>query len=216
MSLIYIPPNFQFTQIRLPVFGKTPWGLDTASVVWAGPAPKLDAFLKSLKQGSTLPACTGFHPAYGKMFLTSWTDTDATDFPIVTLSYVGTLNGALPDPLIYDDFSSGAGSQTAGDDGDAEDQRTWSITFYSPTRRFRYITDARPKSPKFNDYSGGPLPFPVIRSSVIVDGNGRYRSSSAGASWTPAAVLQSFPVSPIEGTPFFECEENWVGSYLEI
>jgi len=213
MSVKYTPPDFDYVQVRLPEFSKTPWGLDTASVMWVGPAPKLQSFVEGLRQGTILPAFSGFHSAYGSMFLTSWSDGSDQHFPPVTLQYAGLRNGALPDVIVSSEISSGSGSQTS-DDSEPADQRTWSVSFISPVAKYRYITDRRPATSRYG--YGTPVLGPTNRSSVIVDGNGRRRSGAAGLTFTPVGALQSFTVNPVEGTPFFECEESWIGTYQEI
>ncbi len=237
MSLVYSPANAPFQQVRLPIWGKSPWGLDTATIQWAGPAPKLDEFLGSLIQGVPLfpgsgsPGGAPDGPIYGgrsrssssgfvsspssvspAMYLSTWTTDPDPAFPRVDLNYIGTLNGALPDPLISDDLGTGAATQTIGDDGPPETQRNGSISFYSPQRTYRYIMDSRPTGPRFSDCVGGPVSNPSIRSFTITDGNGRRRSS--GISFTAGAELFGFVVDPVPGTPFFECTETWSGVFV--
>lgn len=204
MALIY-QGSSNWQQVELPVFGKTAWGLDTATVKWAGPAPDYGDFIGDLNQGSVL---TG----YPKMYLTSWTGDPHRSFPTASLVYTGLLSGALPDVLIGDEASSSTASQT-NDEGEPEDQRTWDIVYYSPIRRYRYITQTRVTSPQYSNWEGGAVGAPSILYSAIRDGNGRYRSGSGGLSWTPAGRLQTISCNPVEGTPFFECEEVWQGIF---
>lgn len=132
----------------------------------------------------------------------------------VTIEYKGLLNNAIPDPLISTGMSSGSTSATKSDTGDATSQRTWEIVFYSPTQTFRYVSNGRPRSPRFSSYEGGPVAGPSIMTQSITDGNGRRRTSAPGITLIPRAELSAFSTIPVPGTPYYECEETWRGVYL--
>lgn len=208
MSINFKEATVGYIEATWPRFSKTDYGLDVAQVVMSGPSTKLQSYLISLRQGTVMAG-------YSFMFLSTWDSDHHQTFPPVTLTYKGLLNGALPNPLTYDDFSSGTTSATKGDSGDAADQRTWEILFSSPVRRYRYITNVRPTGPKFSaSAASGPAGHPSVITQSIRDGNGRPRSSAPGIGFLYGAQLQGFSVEPIPGTPYFECEEVWAGVFV--
>lgn len=131
----------------------------------------------------------------------------------LNVEFKGLIDGAIPDPLIGSDISTGSVSATSGDDGDAEDQRTWEVVFSSPRRIYNYITDGRPTGPRFNDYVGGPVDAPSIIYQSIRDGNGRPRGSASGISLSARATLASLTANPVPGTSFYEVSEVWAGEF---
>jgi hypothetical protein len=129
----------------------------------------------------------------------------------VNVEYKGLLNGALPDALISSSLSTGSASATAGDSGAAEDQRTWEVVFYSPSRTFRYVLRSRPPSARYGWYAGLPSITPEVIFQSIKDGTGRNRSGAPGISQAVIGRLSAFNVAPVPGSPLFECEETWQG-----
>lgn len=130
---------------------------------------------------------------------------------VLTVEYKGILNNAIPDVLISSGLSTGSTSATSGSDGPAEDQRTWEIVYYSPTRTYRYVTNGRPSGPKYRDYKGGPVNSATIYTQSIKDGNGRPRGGTGTINLTYGAQLNGLVSNPVPGTPYYENEEVWAG-----
>ena len=206
MALTY-QGDTTWQQVENPVYGKTAWGLDTVSVKWRGPATGYKAFVDALEQGTVLSE-------YPKMYLTTWSGDHHHAFPAVTLVYTGLLSGDLPDVLVSDDGGISTASQTDDSAAEPSDQRTHEVVFYSPTRRYRYAAEERVETSQYSDWEGGAVDAPNIIYQRIKDGTGRNRATS-GLSWTPVGRLQGIHCNPIEGTPFFECEETWQGVFAE-
>lgn len=135
----------------------------------------------------------------------------------VTLEYKGLLNGALPDPVISTGLSTSSTSATGGDAGPPEDQRTWDILYFSPSRTYRYVANSEPRGPRFNSYISGAMGTPSMIYQQIRDGTGRPRSSVSNISLTAIAQISGFRADQVPGSkgPLFEVEEVWSG-YIHL
>lgn len=205
-----------FKDTFTPVAGKSEWGMDTLTRVLKGSAPKLEAYVRALRQGQTF---NGF-------VLQTWTPDQDPVYPEVTLNYKGLTNG-IPAPLSSADTieqsvtvsASGDNTQFGLDEDvyGAVTVASREIQYITRQTVWRYITNRRPTGPK---YTGLDVPFdPIIIKSSITIQNTEGNSRTFGGRLAPVALVTALqPVAtnivtgpnatPVPGTPWFECEDR--------
>lgn len=186
---------------------KNEYGMDVLIRRMKGAAPRLVEFVGGLRQGQT-------HAVGGATFyLQSWSVDENPIYPTVTMVYKGLIAG-IPDPIGEDSY----GLRTASMSTDSPEKASRDIQYYAFQTTWRYVRNYRPISAQIGNTSA--MISPRIIYSVITDKDGKRYPGNApiglvGALTPPSGNrLVSMNVTPVVGSPFFECEETIENAYL--
>lgn len=224
MSPIAFEGALEFRDMFIPAPGKDEWGVDTLDRVVRGPASRFEQFLATLEKGMV---CDARVTNARYFYLQTWKPIDHHCFPGVSLSYKGFIGDAIPDDLPSTTRSELVSSVSASNlsitTGSEDNERTIiggtrDIKYISPTTVWRYISRGEPTKKKYGNAGSvrGALGIENLGSRIVAnyeDGGSESFGGNAPAGLVTALFVSPYifvigpSFQPIQGTPFYECEE---------
>lgn len=166
MSVTYINVP-AWIQVKQPVFHRDNWGIDTAEVLWRGPAPLKEAFELDLANNRWKAM-----PDFPNMRLSDWqTELITPSFPGVLLRYIGIRDLKIP-PVKGVNTTSLQTATGSGVDTATKKQVSGTFTYQASRTTYTWFEKATP--PQLSPYAVVDQkidPFQNIISYQIQDDN---------------------------------------------
>lgn len=147
MSITYVDVGDDFVEQPGATLTVDPWGMDQITRRFTGKQSMLATEVAKYKRDRDKR-----DPTYKWLFYTSLVATESAPFAEIAVTYKGTYDGKLPEPVVKSGFRKQSVTlNLAGATSDEADitATTANLTYYAPYSTYKYITKAKPKAAKY-------------------------------------------------------------------
>lgn len=145
MSISYVDIGSAYVEQPGAMLTVDPWGMDQITRRYTGPQDDIATEVERYKRRRDKRDET-----YTWMFYTALTAIESAPLGEITITYKGTYDGKVPEPVVKSGFRKQAVTlNLAGATSDDTTTTTSNITYYAPYSTYRYVTKSRPVATKF-------------------------------------------------------------------